>query len=88
MVVWVVSGVQGVFKLIKEENFNMNPLCWRDEGLSTHFPDNRTKYDWSSLWKLYAQRNMYEQYCTPYNSRVPYVQYIYTIWVAQNKKIQ
>ena len=27
----MVSGVQGVFKLIKKENFNMNPLCWRDE---------------------------------------------------------
>ena len=28
----MVSGVQGVFKLIKKENFNMNPLCWKDEG--------------------------------------------------------
>ena len=44
----MVNGVQGVFKLIKEENFNMKPLCWRDEGLSTHFPNNRAKYDYGN----------------------------------------
>ena len=32
----MVSGVQRVFKLINKENLNMKPLCWRDEGLSTH----------------------------------------------------
>ena len=43
--------VQGVFKIINKETFNMNPLCLRDEGLGTHFPNNRAKYDCSSLCK-------------------------------------
>ena len=47
----MVSGVQGVFKLINKENFNMNSLCRRDEGPGTHFPNNRAKDDCSSLCK-------------------------------------
>ena len=47
----MVSGVQGVFKLINKENCDMNPLCWGDEGLGTHFPNNRAKYDSSLLCK-------------------------------------
>ena len=29
----MISDVQGVFKLIDNEKFNMNPLCWRGKGL-------------------------------------------------------
>ena len=37
-VLWVVSGLQGVFKLINSKMFSVNPFCWRDEILSTPFP--------------------------------------------------
>ena len=40
----MVSGVQGVLKLIILEMLNINPFWWRDEGFSTPFTNSGTKY--------------------------------------------
>ena len=47
----MVSDVHGVIKLINQDIFNMNPSCWRGDGLSTPFPNSGVKYDvlhWAS----------------------------------------